>query len=514
MLPTTYLHSLASLAVLLHPVSAWAVGKGVETTSGRVQGHAASEYPEVSEYLGIPYVAPPVGDLRWMPPQRLRRKHDRKPFIADKFSADCPALYSPVVNTSNPIATAVQTSLSQIGHVQSEDCLTLNIWTKPQCGERKKAVLVWIYGGGFQTGASNNPSYNGQTFAEKSDVVVVSFNYRLNLFGFPSAPGIPELNLGILDQRAAVEWVRDNIARFGGDPNRITLFGESAGSRAVDIYAYAWADAKDPIVNGFICESGSAPFTTGNTLNPELWYSLSERLGCGGAEKGNATVTCMRTKPFQDILDASKTSPGKPGLFRRFYPVTDEKVVFSDYEKRAATGRFIQKPLLIGNNDNEYGLQSTIAKLQGATMSNTSILLGNLGYQCSARVQAQRRRDNAVHSWRYRWMGVFPNQAIAPDAGAWHGSEISHVFGTLGVFGTVPATPEQVQVSKLMNTAWAAFAKSPKYGLLKLGWPLYNETENSLILLADKNGPGATFVPGGKFDAQCNLITNNVPQLP
>jgi carboxylesterase type B len=192
------------------------------------------------------------------------------------------------------------------------------------------------------TGASHSAAYNGETFAQKQDVVVVTFNYRLNFLGFPSSPSLP-LNLGILDQRAAAEWVRDNIEAFGGDPNRITIFGESAGSRAVDIYAYAWADAKDPIVKGFICESGSAPFTTGNPLNTNLWYSLSERLGCGGVEKGKDSVTCMKTKHWQDILNATRASTGKPELFRRFYPITDEKVVFSDYEKRAADGRFIQK---------------------------------------------------------------------------------------------------------------------------------------------------------------------------
>jgi cholinesterase len=202
---------------------------------------------------------------------------------------------------------------------------------------------LWVYGGGFSTGAANSPSYNGQVFAERSDVVLVTFSYRLNVFGFPSAPGIEALNLGLLDQRAAAEWVRDNIEAFGGDPKRITIFGESAGSRAVDIYAYAWADEKDPVVNGFICESGSAPWTEGNKWNPEAWYSLSERLGCGGSEKANTTVACMRTKPYEEILQASKSGPGKKELFRRFYPVIDEKVIFSDYDKRAAAGRFIKK---------------------------------------------------------------------------------------------------------------------------------------------------------------------------
>jgi carboxylesterase type B len=136
----------------------------------------------------------------------------------------------------------------------------------------------------------------------------------------------------------------------------------------------------------------------------------------------------------------------------------------------------LNKPLIIGNNDNEYGLQGTIAKLQGNPMSNRTYLFGNLGYQCAARLQAQRRKDKNVHAWRYRWMGVFPNQAIAPDAGAWHGSEIPHVFGNIATnSATVAATPAQLKVSELMNKAWATFAKDPENGLLKFGWPLYDE---------------------------------------
>lgn len=184
----------------------------------------------------------------------------------------------------------------------------------------------------------------------------------------------------------------------------------------------------------------------------------------------------MRTKLFQDILEASKSGPGKPELFQSFVPVTDEKVVFSDYDKRAAAGRFIQKPLLIGNNDNEYGLQGTLAKIQGKPYSNQSLLIGNLGYVCSAKIQAQRRKDKGVKAWRYRWMGVFPNQNIADDAGAWHTSEIPHVFGTIVIYQSIAkATDNQLKVSSLMNSAWAAFAKDPETGLSKLGWPLYNE---------------------------------------
>src|SRR5690606_21994850 len=124
------------------------------------------------------------------------------------------------------------------------------VWTKPQTGEKKKAVIVWIYGGAFTVGDAAAPVSYGASLANNEDVVVVAPNYRVNVFGFPGAPGLSQKNPGLLDQRLAVEWTRRNIAAFGGDPNRITIYGESAGGSSVDYYAYAWT--KDPIVKGMI----------------------------------------------------------------------------------------------------------------------------------------------------------------------------------------------------------------------------------------------------------------------
>jgi carboxylesterase type B len=108
----------------------------------------------------------------------------------------------------------------------------------PQAGEKKKAVLVWFFGGGFSAGDSRDPEENGARFAKQQDIVLVSFNYRTNIFGFPGCPNLPDMNAGILDMRMAVEWIRDNIENFGGDLSRITLFGNSAGAAGVDYYAY------------------------------------------------------------------------------------------------------------------------------------------------------------------------------------------------------------------------------------------------------------------------------------
>ncbi|KAI3399640.1 hypothetical protein diail_5987 [Diaporthe ilicicola] len=135
-----------------------------------------------------------------------------------------------------------------LNNTQSEDCLTLNIWSKPVnssvAGDaRLKPVLVWIYGGRFSAGTSNTPFYKGEFLADAQDVVVVTFNFRMDIFGFPGVPELQVKNLALLDQRLAVSWVRDNIAAFGGDPSRITIAGQSSGAWAVSNWAYAFQEA-------------------------------------------------------------------------------------------------------------------------------------------------------------------------------------------------------------------------------------------------------------------------------
>src|ERR1700712_4821532 len=134
----------------------------------------------------------------------------------------------------------------------------------------------------------------------------------MNAFGFPGVSFLPDKNIGLLDQRLAVEWARDNIEKFGGDPNRMVLFGESAGAGSVDYYTHTYLS--DPIVTGFILQSGTASGrpASGNTSDP--WYKTSQRLGCGGAEVGEKTLTCMRSKSMQEVLDAIKPPGALPAL--------------------------------------------------------------------------------------------------------------------------------------------------------------------------------------------------------
>jgi len=208
--------------------------------------------------------------------------------------------------------------------------------------------MVYILGGGFSLGDSATPLYNGAKLAQNQDVVVVTMNYRTNIFGFPGAPGLPDVNLGLLDQRLSLEWVRDNIEAFGGNPDRITLFGESAGASSVDYYSYIWL--KDPIVNAFIAQSGTAMMT--GPFAPEepeeraaAWFNMTVKLGCGGKEAGAAaTVYCAQEKAtVQQIQDAMPKATGFAGTVGFFGPTFDNKTVHKNIYKLAKAGKLVHK---------------------------------------------------------------------------------------------------------------------------------------------------------------------------
>ncbi|PBP19299.1 Acetylcholinesterase [Diplocarpon rosae] len=439
----------------------WQVGQTVRTSSGEVRGHRATKRSSVSEYLGIPYAEPPVGKLRWAAPQPFRGS---AVINGSSFGHSCAAnagvSYQAVLanaanlNLTRTATQVLDTMIGQSNEVFSEDCLTLNIWTKPQAGERKKAVMLWIYGGSFMTGSSINAAYNGQHLADEEDIVVVSINYRVNIFGFPGAPNASN-NVGLLDQRLAVEWTRDNIDTFGGDPHRITIVGESAGAGSVDFYSFAYTH--DPIVAGFIAQSGTASNALSPNASASIWYQAASLLNCGDATSHpDAVLSCMRARDQDSILQAIAGFPD-------FGPIVDNEVVFSDADTvtRAATGQFVRKPYLLGVNNNEAGLFHITYQAGGQTFPESWWkLLNEYAFNCGA---AHRSKAAAavVPTWRYRYFGDFPNLALSttPLSGAWHGSEIPTIFGTdLEVQNLTARTASQGLINRYMQGAWAAFA--------------------------------------------------------
>lgn len=329
-------------------------------------------------------------------------------------------------------------------------------------------------------------------------------SYRLSILGFPGNPAGTK-NLGLLDQRLAVEWVQDNIANFGGDPTRITLFGQSAGSASVDFYSYAWDS--DPIAAGFIGESGTV-FSWGlpnsNASAATAWFNVSSTLGCGGASSNPASVlTCMRTKNYTSILNAIPQGSGVSGILGSFGPTVDDIVVFSNYSARTPA----KIPMIVGNNNYEAGLFRTELALDGVFLSDTFWNDFNLQeFTCPAGIRANASVSAGNPTWRYRYMGVWPDLTISSESGTWHASELPILFDT------APATPgptqQEIQFANYMRGAWAAFAKDPVNGLntYEGGWPQYDVSGETLIRLAFNNLTGTNTVSPFLYDADCIFV--------
>lgn len=359
--------------------------------------------------------------------------------------------------------------------------------------------------------------YNGSIFAGEQDVIVVNLNYRLGIFGFPSNPSVPQKNLGLLDQRMAVEWVRDNIAAFGGDNKRIVLAGQSAGSASLDLYSYAYVD--DPIVQGFIMQSGVMSLANGGgaalpngpppsspaTNVSEGWFNASAALGCGGSTSDPAAVlTCMQSKNVTDIVTATTTIG--------FQPSPDNISVFTDYPARTSAGRFTKVPILIGSNDHETGLFESLSKLLASNSTPTPppsfwVDVDNSVFVCPSSARANVSVQQGVTTFRYRYFGVFPDTAFSATSGAWHGSEILQLSGVVPVadgMGVPPVTPQELEIQKYMRGAWAAFIKDPKQGLVSYGWPAYQPALPTVVRLGINNATGTNLASAAMFDGVCN----------
>ncbi|MCJ1470659.1 hypothetical protein MMC07_009305 [Pseudocyphellaria aurata] len=473
------------------------VDRTVKTSSGFVTGHPARNRSQVAEYLGIPYAKPPIGNLRFAAPQTYT---SQRHFAASAYYPGATGSISRILNAFS----------LEPDNLQSEDCLTLNVWSKAHQGQ-KKAVLVWLYGGAFRIGSTNTPFYQGQYITAAEDVVFVSVNYRINIFGFSGAPGEPQ-NVGLLDQRKAIEWVRDNIAAFGGDPTRITIFGQSAGGSSVDFYSYAYLD--DPIVAGLISHSGTAFSFTPNTLeySQSSFFKTAALLGCNGS---NDVMACVRSKDFRDVLTAASSIPPSPSLALPqpvFHPTIDNKTVFADYKALSAAGKFIKVPYLAGSTNNEAGFYKVRAYNLNISLSDHAWDLLTLeGFTCATLAATSARHRAHVPAWQYRYFGDWPNLRLYPGSGAYHGSDLHMIMGGAADVSGAPNTPEQDRTMRYMMRAWASFARDPQRGLTRhLRWPRYSPRGNTLVRLGYENHANASFVAPSAYDNPCAALNGRV----
>ncbi|OGM45048.1 carboxylesterase family protein [Aspergillus bombycis] len=455
----------------------------IDTTSGAVEGFYNSS--SVRAFLGIPYAEPAAGSRRFKPPVPKSRSNET--VRADSFPPTCPGQYT----FSNESIWSVLPYMPWNTDSMSEDCLAINIWTpkiKKESG--KLAVMMFIYGGGFTQGGSAIPFYDGTNLVEDhQDVVVVTFNYRVSIFGYPNAPGLEpgQQNVGLLDQRLAVEWVQRNIAQFGGDPSRIMLFGQSAGAASTDLYTYAYP--KNPIVHGVIMQSGAASIITNEDRTHQNWQNLSQALGC-------STVQCMQDKPWQDILEEVSSASYS------FSPVPDNVTAFADFEARAKQGGLARLPTLIGGTDREA---SAYMNLSSKSINETLVYTATQNtFNCPIVETVGNRLEQDIPTWRYLYHGNWSGLSPTPWLGAYHSSDVPIVFGTYDKTTIQPpSNPAEVAASKYIQGAWVAFAKDPWKGLSDYGWPQFTSQNRSLVSLALDNRIPATISSAEKWDSHC-----------
>lgn len=321
--------------------SSAAVDEPVRVDSGLVSGVAGAD-SDVRAFLGIPYAAPPVGRLRWRPPQSA--PHWDGVRKAGQFGAMC---MQSAFRGANPAANPPK---------MSEDCLFLNVWTAATSARERRPVMVWIHPGGYQTGSGSAPTFSGEALARKG-VVVVTINYRLGAFGFFSYPDLTREsphhasgNYGFMDQVAALQWIRKNIAAFGGDPHRVTVFGDSAGAASIAVLMGS------PRAKGlFQRASGESGAWMGLSLAPMRTLAEAEQAGVKTAEALHAeSLADLRSMPPEDLLKG-----GRGGG-----PVIDGWFIPQDIATTFAEGKQNDVPLISGSNKDEgtFFLQPTTAE--------------------------------------------------------------------------------------------------------------------------------------------------------
>ncbi|ODH47352.1 hypothetical protein GX48_06523 [Paracoccidioides brasiliensis] len=456
----------------------------VTISSGLVAGIATSLPPServVHKFLGIPFGKPPV---RFKPPQQASPW--QSVYDASTYRPACLQQFNYPEEKRNQSIKWFNTPGPPAG--ESEDCLNLNVFSPASASEGSKAVLFWIHGGSFRFGSGSLPLYDGSSFAANQDVVVVTVNYRTNVFGFPGSPELPvgERNLGLLDQRLALDWVHRNIAPFGGNPEKVTIVGESAGGGSVDALVGA---PPDPIpFRAAIMQSGESSVRLLVSDPAASWKKLAEATAC----PSDIALECLRFFPASKIKDISER------LQLEFGPVPDGGLTYADTPRTnrlnsAKNASLIARvpvligsnadegrPTVLGQNDTEAYLRASLPGLPEAAIKKIldayplgtpgianeferlATILTELVILCPASLITQESAVVGIDTWRFYFNASFPNTELFEGSGAYHTAEINLVFGTYPQTGK---TKFQVDVSNGMQEAWARFVKDPNNGL-------------------------------------------------
>jgi para-nitrobenzyl esterase len=476
----------------------------VKTVSGLVRGVIESD---VAIFKGIPYAASPVGEFRWRPPQPVKSWTGVRD--ANQFGPNC-------------AQAGWGAAPGTIAEGSSEDGLYLNVWvpagTKPGA---KLPVLVWIHGGAFVFGSGSQPDFSGLPLA-KQGVILITFNYRLGRLGFFAFPALsnehpeePKGNYAYMDQIAALQWVKDNVAAFGGDSKNVTIFGESAGG--VSVHSLLTIPAAQTLFQKAIIESGGGRdgVLTGRPIhdeNADIHYPVSaETIGVNFAVKhgiegtdANALAK-LRSLRVEDIVDGGQETNGPGGLPIYSGPILDGKLVVETAESAYKSGNIPAIPLLIGSNSAEVPAGFVNAKSKEELLA----LFGDFKKEASAaydthgttdfaemlalvntdKVWAEPARFTArtfvsksIPAYTYLFSYVPESMKARMKYGAAHASEIPFVFGNLIERNGVQFDEKDKDVSKMMQSYWVNFAKTGNPNGKGLPhWSMNDATKNEIF---------------------------------
>ncbi len=506
----------------------------VRVESGQLQG--VSDDGVVS-YKGIPFAAPPVGELRWRPPQSAARWTGVRQ--ATEFGADCmqgrfgPPPPPSGAPTTRPSATS--TPAAPAMSAPSENCLFVNVWTPASAAPGAKLpVMFWIYGGGFVGGSSAMPLTSGTQFA-KQGVILVAANYRVGRFGFFAFPALSherpdELkgNYAYMDEIAALRWVKRNISAFGGNPNNVTIFGFSAGG--VSVHSLLTIPKARGLFQKAIVESGggrdsvlTARPMSKDGVDPNypvsaetIGIDFARSMGIEGTDQ--AALDRLRALSAEEVL---RGAPAQPGVNMPSYettPILDGKLITETAETAYKAGRAPRVPLMLGSNSADsagprvrattkeqlfarFGQWSAQAKAAydpdgsadlAALLSKAN---NDFGQAEPARFAARAFAANGSPVYLYRFSYVQSAMRERMRAGTPHGGEIAFVFGTLGAGGfgpPIPPTAQDQAVSRMAQGYWVNFAKAgDPNGAGLPSWPRYSTSKDLIFEFHPDGSAGA-----------------------
>ncbi|XHG03598.1 hypothetical protein AWENTII_006899 [Aspergillus wentii] len=471
----------------------------VETRTGTFIGMYNGTYPNVRQFLRVPFAKPPVGDLRWLPPHKLdnsSRKYD-----STRYGPACPQYVSAETSFWNEyeppnLLISIGEALNQgsTAWSSSEDCLSLAVWTPAFANRTSRLpVALFVTGGGGITGGIEIPSQLPTQWVSRSqEHIVVTINYRVNIFGNPKFRALNDTSLSLLDVRAAVEWVHENIHAFGGDTNNIMLWGQSQGALLTHLYTLAFPD--DPLAAKFGVISQGASATLNLSTAGDVYQDfdiVAKGLGCNYGDDAEAELECMRQVSWVQIEEYINRYNNTPSIaFTNYIP--DEKYIFSNETQRYAEGKVARGPSIRSDAAREFPDQNT-----------TSVDVSEGVADCLALSDAKLRSSLGLDTYRYYWAGNFSNISPVPWLGAFHWTDLLMIFGTYGLdVGGI--TQLEVDTSATMQDFLLAFLKDPATLNTTVRWKAFDPYGvDGGYVLEFGNGTAVKNVTGNWLDAGC-----------